>query len=229
MGSQQSKECLQWQPANCWLYMVHDLPLAYNASYKSPMSPDSYWTVALVCYQNIYNKTVTQSVITCLSACLYLDSTYKNSEEPRHKSNWALKDSRMNVKEMGVEDIIWITKDKKQTKKRDNDTGNVLNAHVVTTDLMGNRRVEEHVVERRPFVWPANFSLLAKGLTEPRQRESIVARRSKPSKTMWPSSNAQQCEDGCLGANSMPQEQQSTSWAREIYQGWAGNLSDLHR
>lgn len=52
----------------------------------------------------------------------------------------------MNVKEMGVDAIIWTTKDKKQTKERDNDTGNVLNAHVVTTDLMGNRRVEEHVV-----------------------------------------------------------------------------------
>lgn len=36
--------------------------------------------------------------------------------------------------------------------KRENETGNVLNAHVVKKDSMGNRRVEGHVVERRPFV-----------------------------------------------------------------------------
>lgn len=53
--------------------------------------------------------------------------------------------------------------------------GNVLNAHVVTTDLMGNGGVEGHVVEKHPFVFPANSSLLAKGL-QSQGRESLLLR-----------------------------------------------------
>lgn len=49
----------------------------------------------------------------------------------------------------------------------------MLNVHVVTTDLMGDRGVEGHVVERRPFVWPANFSLLGKGLQN-QGKESLL-------------------------------------------------------
>lgn len=59
----------------------------------------------------------------------------------------------MNVKEMGVNTIIWISQDKNKLKKRKNDTGNVLNAHLVTTDFMGKEGVEGHVVEKCLFVW----------------------------------------------------------------------------
>lgn len=51
----------------------------------------------------------------------------------------------------------------------------MLDAHVVTTDLMGKRGVGRHVVERHRFVWPANFSLLAKGL-QSHSRESLLLR-----------------------------------------------------
>jgi len=38
---------------------------------------------------------------------------------------------------------------------------------------MGDGGVEGYVVEKRPFVWPANFSLLAKGL-QSQGRESLL-------------------------------------------------------
>lgn len=83
--------------------------------------------------------------------------------------------------------LLWT---KNKCKKRENETSDVMNANVVTKDLMGNRGVEGHVVERRPFVWPANFSLLAKGLRSQGREKSIVAWRSGASKTMRPSSSA---------------------------------------
>lgn len=123
---------------------------------------------------------------------------------------------------------------KRTINKTDSGSYNLLNAQVVTAHLMGCRRVAEHVAESHPFVWPANFSLLAKSLESARQKESIVAWWSKPSKTK--KKNNPQCDpvqvassarDARLAAKSVPREQRSTSWAREIYQGWAGNLSDL--
>lgn len=64
---------------------------------------------------------------------------------------------------------------KTTTQNREDDTDIVLNAHVVTRDLMGNRGVKEHVVKRHPFVWPANFSLLAQGL-QSQGREHLLLR-----------------------------------------------------
>lgn len=64
---------------------------------------------------------------------------------------------------------------KKTTQNTEDDTDIVLDAHVVTRDLMGNRGVKENVVKKHPFVWPANFSLLAKGL-QSQGRERLLLR-----------------------------------------------------
>lgn len=96
----------------------------------------------------------------------------KQRETVRHKSNGALEDTR-DWKRWAMTPSSGLPQ--RTNKKRDNDTGTVLNAHVATTDLIGDRRVVEHVEERRPFVWPANFSLLAEGLQH-QGREGLLLR-----------------------------------------------------
>lgn len=112
-------------PLLIW-YMAH--PLAHNASYKFYLCP--------------------QTLLNICPNMLHIQSKVRhwgiNPIEPWRITEWMWK-RRQWMQSVG---FLWT----KKTNKTENGTDSVLNAHVVTTDLNGNRGVKKHVVKKRPFV-----------------------------------------------------------------------------
>lgn len=132
--------------------------------------------------KNTCQNTLQSKLYQKLSQSLFnVEAKNKTKPEMVKDQIWlSTKGWQKNVNE--TEGDTWVGL-KRTINKTDSGSYNLLNAQVVTAHLMGCRRVAEHVAESHPFVWPANFSLLAKSLESARQKESIVAWWSKPSKT----------------------------------------------
>lgn len=107
---------------------------------------------------------------------LFIQTAYtEQSQTPSHKSIWALRNSRMNAKERGVDTIIWITKEKQQPERRKEWDRQRGECTFSDNRFNGQRRSGGACSGESSHCLAANFSLLVKSL-QSQGRESLLLR-----------------------------------------------------